>query len=49
LILVPVQLLLAAFAMRAFQQQWNVEVEVPADQAGRYGGGDVGPGHAQPA
>ena len=26
--LVPVQLLLAAFAMSAFQQQWNVEVEV---------------------
>ena len=28
LILVPVQLLLVAFAMRGFQQQWNVEVEV---------------------
>jgi hypothetical protein len=27
LILVPVQLLLIAFAMRGFQQQWNVEVE----------------------
>ena len=28
MILVPVQLLLIAFAMRGFQQQWNVEVEV---------------------
>jgi hypothetical protein len=34
LILVPVQLLLIAFAMRGFQQQWNVEVEVTHD-AGR--------------
>jgi hypothetical protein len=49
LILVPVQLLLAAFAMRGFQQQWNVEVEVTDDEAGRYGGGDVGPGQPQPA
>jgi protein-S-isoprenylcysteine O-methyltransferase Ste14 len=42
LILVPVQLLLVAFAMRGFQQAWNVEVEVPRDEAGGYGG-------AQPA
>jgi presenilin-like A22 family membrane protease len=34
LILVPVQLLLIAFAMRGFQQQWNVEVEV-TDDTGR--------------
>jgi hypothetical protein len=40
LILVPVQLLLAAFAMRGFQQQWNVEVEVHRDAP---------PGHVQPA
>jgi lysylphosphatidylglycerol synthetase-like protein (DUF2156 family) len=33
-IIVPVQLLLIAFAMRGFQQQWNVEVEVaPGDEA----------------
>jgi hypothetical protein len=38
LILVPVQLLLVAFAMRGFQQQWNVEVEL--DSEGR---------HVQPA
>jgi protein-S-isoprenylcysteine O-methyltransferase Ste14 len=42
LIIVPVQLLLVAFAMRGFQQQWNVEVEVPRDEADRYG-------HVQPA
>ena len=42
LILVPVQLLLVAFAWRGFQQQWNVEVEVPREDADRYG-------HVQPA
>jgi hypothetical protein len=31
IIIVPVQLLLIAFAMRGFQQQWNVEVEVAPD------------------
>jgi protein-S-isoprenylcysteine O-methyltransferase Ste14 len=40
LILVPVQLLLVAFAMRGFQQQWNVEVERTDD---------VGHGQVQPA
>jgi hypothetical protein len=35
-LLVPLQLLLIAFAMRGFQQAWNVEVERPAD-AGRRG------------
>ena len=33
LILVPVQILLIAFAMRGFQQAWNVEVEVTRDEA----------------
>ena len=37
LIIVPVQILLAAFAMRGFQQQWNVEVEVPREEPGAYG------------
>jgi hypothetical protein len=33
-IIVPVQLLLIAFGMRGFQQQWNVEIEVaPGDEA----------------
>jgi lysylphosphatidylglycerol synthetase-like protein (DUF2156 family) len=40
LILIPIQLLLAAFAMRGFQQQWNVEVEVHRDSP---------PGQVQPA
>jgi hypothetical protein len=35
LILIPVQLLLIAFAMRGFQQKWNVEVEVSRDDAER--------------
>lgn len=44
LILVPIQLLIVAFAARAFTQQWNVEVEVEADdereaQPPRPGGG----------
>src|SRR5688500_8343355 len=47
LILVPVQLLLVAFAMRGFQQQWNTEIEVPRDEADRYGhearGGEPAP------
>src|SRR3954468_17087833 len=29
--IIPVQLLLIVFAMRAFGQEWNVEVERPAD------------------
>ena len=37
LILVPVQLLLVAFAMRGFQQQWSTEIEVSRDEADRYG------------
>jgi lysylphosphatidylglycerol synthetase-like protein (DUF2156 family) len=38
-ILVPLQLLLIAFAMRAFAQKWNIEVEVTKDEADRrYGG-----------
>jgi hypothetical protein len=48
-ILVPVQLLLIAFALRGFQQQWNVEVEVTPDEAERYRRGDREPGQIQPA
>jgi len=46
LILVLVQLLLIAFALRGFQQQWNVEVEVTREEAERYrtrGGGELRP------
>jgi lysylphosphatidylglycerol synthetase-like protein (DUF2156 family) len=49
LILVPVQLLLIAVAMRGFQQQWNVEVEVTGDEADRYRRGDVSGGELHPA
>ena len=44
-ILIPVQLLLAAFALRGFQQAWNVEVERPVDDVR---GGRRGP-QPQPA
>ena len=40
LLLIPVQLLLVAFALRGLQQKWNVEVEVPRDEADRYRRGD---------
>jgi hypothetical protein len=36
LLLIPVEFLLIAFAMRGFQQEWNVEVERPADGRRRY-------------
>lgn len=50
LILVPAQLLLVAFAMRGFQQQWSVEVEVRRDEADRHRAGDESSGGAvQPA
>src|SRR5215210_9128581 len=45
-ILIPVQVLLVAFALRAFSQQWNVEVEVSRERAER---GDYGDPSAQPA
>ena len=32
LLIVPVQVLLIAFSMRGFQQEWNVEVEVPVGE-----------------
>ena len=43
LIIVPVQILLIAFSMRGFQQEWNVEVEVGHDEAE---GGAPPPSHA---
>jgi len=48
IILVPVQLLLTAFAMRGFQQQWSTEIEVSRDEANRYGP-DARGGAPQPA
>jgi lysylphosphatidylglycerol synthetase-like protein (DUF2156 family) len=49
IILVPVQILLIALAMRGFQQQWNVEVEVTRDEADRYRRGEREAGQVQPA
>ena len=48
IILVPVQLLLVAFAMRGFQQQWSTEIEVTREEADRYGP-DAQGGEVQPA
>jgi presenilin-like A22 family membrane protease len=42
-LLVPLQLLLIAFAMRGFQQAWNVEVERPVEGGRR---GDAAPAPA---
>jgi len=36
-ILIPVSVLLIAFALRGFQQEWNVEVEVTDDDDDGYG------------
>jgi hypothetical protein len=44
-LLVPLQLLLIAFAMRGFQQAWNVEVERPVDEGPRHRG-DTAPAPA---
>ena len=40
LILVPLQILLIAFAMRGFQQAWNVEVERPRGERRDHGHDD---------
>jgi hypothetical protein len=47
-LLVPVQLLLIAFAMSGFRQAWNVEVERPLDEPPpeRPGRGDAAPAAA---
>jgi lysylphosphatidylglycerol synthetase-like protein (DUF2156 family) len=37
LLLIPVQVLLILFALRAFAQGWNVEQEVPIDEARKRG------------
>src|SRR5437763_5737419 len=42
-ILIPLQILLIAFAMRAFSQKWNIEVEVTREEAERRSGGRSGP------
>jgi presenilin-like A22 family membrane protease len=49
LILVPIQILLIAFAMRGFAQSWNVEVERSADERPDGGGGRRGESAPAPA
>jgi hypothetical protein len=54
LLLAPVQVLLIFFAMLGFSQGWNVEVEIPAEEAKKrgYTPAETGPpktGSAQPA
>jgi len=50
LIVIPVQLLLIAFAMRGFSQEWNVEVEMSRSEMERRrrGGGSGGSYRPQP-
>jgi uncharacterized membrane protein YhhN len=48
LLIAPVQVLLIFFAMLGFSQGWNVEVEVPIEEARRRGYRPSGP-PAQPA
>jgi lysylphosphatidylglycerol synthetase-like protein (DUF2156 family) len=49
LILIPVQILLIVFSMRAFAQKWNVEVEVAQEDAERFDRGDYDEDEFQPA
>src|SRR4051812_43867760 len=48
-ILVPLQVLLIAFSMRAFSQKWNIEVEVTRDEAEHRYGRRSGPRRAAAA
>jgi hypothetical protein len=50
LLMAPVQVLLIFFCMRGFAQGWNVEVEVPEDEAKRGGqGSSPSSGSPEPA
>ena|SRR5436305_513386 len=50
LMIIPIQLLLIAFAMRAFSQEWNIEIEMTEEEyQQRYGGrGSGGPRGYEP-
>jgi hypothetical protein len=47
-LLAPVQILLIVFGIRGFAQGWNVEMEVPIDEAKRRGSPPIAP-PAQPS
>ncbi|HUO71610.1 MAG TPA: hypothetical protein VMU39_12600 [Solirubrobacteraceae bacterium] len=49
LLIAPVQLLLIFFAMRAFAQGWNIEVEMPIEEARRLGHTPAAPPPPAPA
>jgi hypothetical protein len=49
ILLIPVQVLLIFFSMYGFAQGWNVELEVPTDEARRRGYEATGSPPAQPA
>jgi lysylphosphatidylglycerol synthetase-like protein (DUF2156 family) len=49
LLLVPVQVLLIVFALQAFAQGWNVEQEVPIDEARKRGYNPPEPRSSEPA
>jgi hypothetical protein len=49
LLIVPVQVLLIFFSMRGFAQGWNVELEVPIDEARRRGSTPILPPPSEPA
>ena len=49
LLIAPVQILLIFFAMTGFAQGWNVETEVPIEEARRRGYKPSGPPPAEPA
>jgi hypothetical protein len=49
LLIVPVQLLLIIFALQAFAQGWNVEQEVPIEEARRRGYNPPEPRSGEPA
>jgi lysylphosphatidylglycerol synthetase-like protein (DUF2156 family) len=49
LLIAPVQALLITFAMRGFAQGWNVELEVPIEEAKRSGHRPAAPPPPEPA
>jgi hypothetical protein len=49
LLMAPVQLLLIVFSMQGFAQGWNVEVEVPIEEANRRGHKPAAPPPPEPA
>jgi hypothetical protein len=49
LLIAPVQVLLIAFTMRGFAQGWNVELEVPIEEARRRGYKPTAPPPPEPA